>query len=321
MIARWRRNRRSSPTTATGRIYLARTRELPAPWPRRANPTRVLTIAGPDSGAAPDPGRHATFADARGRMGCVPTAVTVQNSVGVKGFHELPLDVIARGRSVPSPTTSVQAAKTGMLASAEIIGAPPRLARSGAGLTVPLVVRPGARPCTATRCCTRRRWIRFAPNCFRWPLVTPKPRRGPAAGGRRASTTRTQREAIARLHALGPRWALVKGGHLRGAELIPTCCTTAPNSTVRRAAYGHCARPRRWRHPGRGDARSGKLFGSRRGGVRQDLVTRGILKQRIHKLGHGHGPALWRLQARRWRIETLAGIAHRPAGTRPGTWC
>ena len=64
--------------------------------PRGATPLRVLTIAGSDSG-----GGAGIQADIRTctLLGvhalCAVTAVTVQNSLGVKGFHKVPGDVIA----------------------------------------------------------------------------------------------------------------------------------------------------------------------------------------------------------------------------------
>ena len=64
--------------------------------PPGQTPLRVMTIAGSDSG-----GGAGIQADMRtfamlGMHGLVAvTAVTVQNSLGVKGFHEIPLDIIA----------------------------------------------------------------------------------------------------------------------------------------------------------------------------------------------------------------------------------
>ena len=81
-----------------------------------------MTIAGSDSG-----GGAGIQADLRtfamlGVHGLVAvTAVTVQNSVGVKGFHEIPLDVIAGQIEAVASDIGVQAAKTGMLASSAII--------------------------------------------------------------------------------------------------------------------------------------------------------------------------------------------------------
>ena len=69
---------------------------LPLAPPRRATPLRVLSIAGSDSG-----GGAGIQADMRtmallGVHACVAvTAVTVQNTLGVKSFHEVPDDVVA----------------------------------------------------------------------------------------------------------------------------------------------------------------------------------------------------------------------------------
>ena len=112
--------------------------------PPGQTPLRVLTIAGSDSG-----GGAGIQADMRtfallGLHGLVAvTAVTVQNSVGVKGFHEIPLDVVAGQIEAVASDIGLQAAKTGMLASSAIIET---IAQTwvGQGLdgTVPLVVDP-----------------------------------------------------------------------------------------------------------------------------------------------------------------------------------
>ena len=84
----------------------------------------ALTIAGSDSG-----GGAGIQADLRtfamlGLHGCVAvTAVTVQNSLGVTGFHEVPVDVVAAQIRTVAGDMGVDAAKTGMLASREIIEA------------------------------------------------------------------------------------------------------------------------------------------------------------------------------------------------------
>ena len=85
--------------------------------PPRQTPVRVLTVAGSDSG-----GGAGIQADMRtfALLGVHPlvavTAVTVQNSLGVSGFHEIPLDVIAGQIEAVVTDIGVQAAKTGMLA-------------------------------------------------------------------------------------------------------------------------------------------------------------------------------------------------------------
>ena len=80
-----------------------------------------------------------------GVHGCVAVAaVTVQNTVGVKGFHEIPLDVIAGQIEAVVDDIGIQAAKTGMLASSDIITTVAETWRglSADGPVAPLVVDP-----------------------------------------------------------------------------------------------------------------------------------------------------------------------------------
>ena len=106
-------------------------------------PPRILAIAGSDSsGGAGIQADMRTFA-MLGLHGCVAvTAVTVQNSVGVKGFHEIPLDVVSGQISAVTSDIGIQAAKTGMLASSEIITTIAETWRAEELESVPLVVDP-----------------------------------------------------------------------------------------------------------------------------------------------------------------------------------
>ena len=83
---------------------------------------RVLTIAGSDSGAGA--GIQAdlkTFA-ALGVYGTsVITAVTAQNTVGVTGVHEIPVDIVAGQIEAVLDDIGADAVKTGMLSSSDII--------------------------------------------------------------------------------------------------------------------------------------------------------------------------------------------------------
>ena len=86
--------------------------------PPRETPVRVLTIAGSDSGGgAGIQADMRTFALLGVHSLVAVTAVTIQNSLGVKGFHEIPTDVIAGQIKAVATDIGVQAAKTGMLAT------------------------------------------------------------------------------------------------------------------------------------------------------------------------------------------------------------
>jgi hydroxymethylpyrimidine/phosphomethylpyrimidine kinase len=193
--------------------------------PPGQTPLRVMTIAGSDSG-----GGAGIQADLRtfamlGLHGCVAVAaVTVQNSVGVKGFHELPLDIITGQLTAVAEDIGIQAAKTGMLASSEIIGAVAETWRGlcADGQSAPLVVDPV--------CASMHGDPLLHPSALNalrtelFPiatLVTPNLDEVRLIVDIEVIDSASQREAARALHALGPTWALVKGGHLRSSPQSP----------------------------------------------------------------------------------------------------
>src|SRR5262245_39098893 len=103
-------------------------------------PPRVLTIAGSDSGGGAGIQADLKTMLALGAHGMsVVTAVTAQNSLGVRGAWDLPAEAVrAQFRSVVDDI-GAEAVKTGMLSCAELV-------RAVAGLLhrieVPVVVDP-----------------------------------------------------------------------------------------------------------------------------------------------------------------------------------
>ncbi|MFD4179748.1 bifunctional hydroxymethylpyrimidine kinase/phosphomethylpyrimidine kinase [Rhodococcus sp. NPDC058514] len=188
--------------------------------PDGQTPIRVLTIAGTDSG-----GGAGIQADSRtmamcGVHACVAVAaVTVQNSVGVSGFHEIPPEIVAdQVRSVVGDI-GVGAAKTGMLASTAIIEAVAQVCGEvgiGRGLAVPLVVDPVCAsmhgdPLLHAEAldAVRHTLIPIA------SLVTPNLDEVRLITGIEVVDDASARRAAEALHGLGAQWSLVKGGHLR----------------------------------------------------------------------------------------------------------
>ena len=188
--------------------------------PPRQTPVRVLTIAGSDSGGCA--GLQAdlrTFALLGVHSLVAVTAVTIQNSLGVKGFHEIPPDIIAGQIEAVATDIGVQAAKTGMLASSEIIET---VADSWRGLglagTTPFVVDPVCasmygEPLLHEGALDTLRTALFPLAS----LVTPNLDEVRLLVDVDVVDATTQREAAKALHDLGPQWVLVKGGHLRSA--------------------------------------------------------------------------------------------------------
>jgi hydroxymethylpyrimidine/phosphomethylpyrimidine kinase len=146
------------------------------------------------------------------------TAVTVQNTLGVKSFHAVPDDVVAGQIEAVVTDIGVQAAKTGMLASASIITTVATTWRR-LELTVPLVVDPvcasmhgDALLPTSALDSLRNQLFPLA------TLVTPNLDEVRLLVDIEVIDSTSQRAAAKALHSLGPRWALVKGGHLRSSQ-------------------------------------------------------------------------------------------------------
>src|SRR5438270_6038044 len=83
-----------------------------------------MTIAGSDSGGGAGIQADLKTFQALGVYGASAlTAITAQNTVGVSAVHEVPVDVIAAQIDAVMDDIGVDAAKTGMLFSAQIISA------------------------------------------------------------------------------------------------------------------------------------------------------------------------------------------------------
>ena len=184
-------------------------------------PPRVMTIAGTDSGGGAGVAADLRAFAACGVHGCVAvTAVTVQNTVGVTGVHTVPPETVAAQIEAVATDIGLDAVKTGMLATTEIIRAVAQACdRTGIGGDgpTPLVVDPVAAsmhgdPLLADNALDAYRTVLFP----RATVVTPNLDEVRLLVGLDVRDRAGQYEAATLLHALGPRHVLVKGGHLRG---------------------------------------------------------------------------------------------------------
>ncbi len=86
------------------------------------NPPVCLTVAGSDSGGAAGIAADlATFAALGVHGACVITAVTAQDTTGVRAVHPVPKDVVAAQLDAVLEDLDPVAVKTGMLATPEIV--------------------------------------------------------------------------------------------------------------------------------------------------------------------------------------------------------
>jgi hydroxymethylpyrimidine/phosphomethylpyrimidine kinase len=182
---------------------------------------RALTIAGSDSG-----GGAGIQADLKTflALGChgmsALTALTAQNTVAVTAIHDVPPEfVIAQIDAVVSDI-GVDAAKTGMLSSAAIVEAVAKAIEvHGIGRLVvdPVFVSKHRDHLLAPEAVVAltERLLPLA------EVVTPNLYEAESlVGGGEIESLDDMREAARALKALGPRFVLVKGGHLPGDSAI-----------------------------------------------------------------------------------------------------
>ncbi len=182
-------------------------------------PPRVMTIAGTDSGGGAGIAADLRAMTACGVHGCLAvTAVTVQNTLGVTGVHTLPPETVAAQIEAVATDIGLDAAKTGMLATSAIIRAIAEACdRVGIGADgpTPFVVDPVAASMHGDQLLADEAIDAFRSLLFpRATVVTPNLDEVRLFVGVDVHDRPAQYEAAKLLHALGPRFVLVKGGHL-----------------------------------------------------------------------------------------------------------
>jgi len=180
---------------------------------------RALTIAGSDSGGGAGIQADLKTFSALGVFGMTAiTALTAQNTTGVTGIVEMSPEFVRQQIDAVVSDIGVDAAKTGMLSSAPIVEAvaaeirrhritqlvidPVMIAKSGAPL-----LRPEAREAL------RRSLLPLA------LVVTPNLYEAAALVDRPVETLEEMEDAARALHTFGPRYVVVKGGHLEGSAV------------------------------------------------------------------------------------------------------
>ena len=189
---------------------------MPGPIPR------VLTIAGSDSGGGAGIQADLKTITALGAFGASAiTALTAQNTLGVRAIFPVPPEFVAAQIDAVMEDIGTDAAKTGMLGGRGVVEIvadrvrhhgisplvvdPVMLAKSGDALLAADAVE-----------ALRRLLLPLA------TVVTPNLAEAAALAGMAVEDEDGMREAARRIHAAGPRWVLVKGGHLAGepADLL-----------------------------------------------------------------------------------------------------
>ena len=178
--------------------------------------TRVLTIAGSDSGGGAGIEADLKTFTALGVYGMVAlTSVTAQNTVGVTAISDLDPELIAAQIDAVASDIGVDALKTGMLSHAAIIEVVADRIRhydlSNLVIDPVMVAKSGDALLQPQACdCLKRELLPLA------RVVTPNIPEAETLTGLTIHSVDDVHEAARRIHAMGPAFVLIKGGHLPG---------------------------------------------------------------------------------------------------------
>ena len=269
-------------------------------------PPRVLTIAGSDSGGGA--GIQAdlkTFA----ALGCygtsVITALTAQNTDGVRGIHEVPPDFVKKQIIAILDDIGTDAVKTGMLQSAEIVRVTARTLRRRRMRNIvidPVMIAKGGSPLLQTNA--------VAALCDELiplaAIVTPNFPEAEHFAGIPIDNRKDAEEAGRKILSLGARAVLVKGGHGNGQDSSDCLCIAEPGGKIQIAWFDGRRIHTRNTH-GTGCTLSSAIaaFLARGYGIREAVgrakryLEHALRAGQAYAIGRGHGPvhhfyALWK---------------------------
>lgn len=181
--------------------------------------SRALTIAGSDSGGGAGIQADLKTFTVLGVFGMSAlTAVTAQNTLGVHGIYNLPLEAIEKQIDAVASDIGVDAVKTGMLSQVPIIETVARKIRENniGNLVVDpvMVAKGGARLLEQD---SQKALIEYLLPLA--TVVTPNLPEAEVLTGMTITTVEDMKEAAKRIHDFGAKNVVVKGGHLEGDAL------------------------------------------------------------------------------------------------------
>lgn len=180
---------------------------------------RALTIAGSDSGGGA--GIQAdlkTFAALGVHGMSAITSITAQNTVEVTRIYDIPVELIREQIRVVVQDIGVDAIKTGMLHTSEIIEA---VASEVSGINAPLVVDPVMIAKSGAPLIRKEAMKTLIEELISKAfVVTPNAREAEVLSGIKIDSVESQKEAARKISDLGARAIVVKGGHILGPKVV-----------------------------------------------------------------------------------------------------
>ncbi|HID27476.1 MAG TPA: bifunctional hydroxymethylpyrimidine kinase/phosphomethylpyrimidine kinase [Methanosarcinales archaeon] len=182
----------------------------------------VLTIAGSDSGGGA--GIQAdlkTFATLGVHGTCAITSITAQNTIGVLGVHNLPVEVIESQIDAIASDMDIIYAKTGMLSTSEIVKA---VAKKIKEYNIPLVVDPvmSAEACGIPLFCRIKSAIDVLTKEL-FPIatvITPNIYESSYLSGIQIKSVEDMKKSAIELCNKGVKAVIITGGHLDATDVL-----------------------------------------------------------------------------------------------------
>lgn len=182
---------------------------------------RVLIIAGSDSGGGAGIQADIKTVQALGGYAATAiTALTAQNTVGVRDVHPVPVAFVRAQIAAVLEDIGADCIKTGMLHNEEVIGAVVEEIRTRAP-AVPVVIDPVMVAQSGDRLLAAEAVARLRQELLpQARVLTPNLPEAEVLLGRRIEGRASMEEAARELRALGPRAVLLKGGHASGPDVL-----------------------------------------------------------------------------------------------------
>jgi len=181
-------------------------------------PPVALSIAGSDSAAGAGAQADLKTFSALGVFATTAiTAVTAQNTLGVRAVHVVPTPMVEAQVDAVLDDLAVRSVKTGMLATLETLAAVGALAARGR--LANLVVDPVMVASTGDRLLAGGAEAAYRELLLPFAyVVTPNVAEAALLVGAQLRNLDDMRAAARELHRTGVRWVVVKGGHLAGDQ-------------------------------------------------------------------------------------------------------
>ena len=199
----------------------------------RITPPRVLIIAGSDSGGGAGLQADLKSCSALGAFGTTAvTALTAQNTHGVQGILPIPSDFLQQQIDSVLSDIGTDVVKTGMLATSEIVKAVAASLTSSGSFS--LVLDPVMVSTSGHTLLQEDAIQSIKEELFPLAtLITPNlPETCLLLGIDEIKTVAMMEQAARELSRMGPRWVLIKGGHLEDLEATDVLCDAETQSCM-----------------------------------------------------------------------------------------